>query len=156
MYDAGIYITNRLQDKASFMHSGMGNGQVGRFDDTVIIKYDVDIQNAGAEANGILFASCQPLDLLNALEKRFGPQNGLDLDSRVDEPILVGVIDRFGFIEWGLGQQAGIDTICQGSYAVPAVGKFVSDVGADGKNSGMLFHVVELATEIHRITQTTN
>ena len=64
MHNSWVYITNGLQNKASFMHTGMGNHQTGRVYDHVIIEDDIKIQNPGAKPYGIRFT---PQTLLDAL-----------------------------------------------------------------------------------------
>jgi hypothetical protein len=62
MNDCGIYITNRLQDKASFVQAGMGYQKLRCLDNGLVVEDDVQVDDSGTEADRVAVAAGPPLN----------------------------------------------------------------------------------------------
>jgi hypothetical protein len=100
MHDSRVYITNGLQDKASFVHSGVRYHQVIGFENNILVKYDIQVKKPGTEAHGILFSAEFALNMPGSGQQIMRGQVGEDFDRRVDKPVLIHVIDRFRTVKW--------------------------------------------------------
>src|SRR5579859_2111465 len=98
MRGLGCDFSERLEDEASLRHRGMRNRQVGSVYDGVSAEKNIDV-------NG---ARTLPLDALTPhrfLDRKYvchqlsGSFAAFQRDGAVQEPRLIGDLDRFGFIE---------------------------------------------------------
>jgi hypothetical protein len=92
--ELGIYITDGLQHKTSFVHARMGKFKISAFYNLLVIENEIEIKGTGTEANFFHPLTARGLDGIGNGEQVMGHQGRLDAKSRIHEPVLIGVIDR--------------------------------------------------------------
>jgi len=128
MHNRRVYITDGVQDKASFVHARMGNHQMGGIDHQIIKEYDIQIQYPGAESDGLAFAPDLGLNGPGFAQKFEGCQMGLNQQGGIDKPILIQVIHRLGAVKGRTRKQFNLAVGTQGIEAPTTVLQRVAEV----------------------------
>jgi hypothetical protein len=137
MNDCGIYITNRLQDKASFVQAGVGYLKVRCVDHGLVVEDDIQVDDPGPEANSVTVATGPLLNSLKGVQQGVTIETGDDFSGRVHEPVLIQIVDRGGFVKPGAGDDGRMLKNSQGVDGPPAIIELVPQIGSDGDNDRM-------------------
>src|ERR1700751_2106012 len=88
----------RRQDELALEHSGMRDLQFGSIERQIAEKQDVDIEEARSFGESFLAAELR-FDGAKGAEEIDGLQIGCAFDDAIEEPRLIEIVDRLGFIE---------------------------------------------------------
>ncbi len=144
MHNCWVYITNGLQDKASFVHARMGNHQLGRVQYEIVVKDDIQIQDTRAESNPTPLSSDGLLDRLGFIQQCMGRERCADMQGGIDEPVLIQVVHRLGFVKLGLGHQFDRVVFAHKLDAAGAVLQRIAHVGAHRDVCVVIIHGVSI------------
>jgi len=118
----------RYEDEIALEHTRMRDLEVRRFDGCVAVKKNVEIDKAWALGEGFL-AAHPGFDLPQCAEECRGREIGLCFEDGVEEPGLVEIIDRFGFVD--AGNREHLDrSVLQVASRFPQILCAVANVGA--------------------------
>ena len=117
------------EDELAVQQAGVGDLQVGGGDGLVAIYKDIDVEEAGALGEGFRAAELV-FDGAESMEERERREVGFGLKGAVEEPGLVEVVDRGGFVEGRefLGVDAGGG---QGGDGGLEIAGAIAEVGAE-------------------------
>ena len=124
----------RREDEVSLEHARMGDLEIGCGDDFVSVKEDVEVDQARAFGERFLAAHLR-FDFAERSEKLNSRKIGLRLEDGVEEPRLVEIIDRLGFVD--AGKFCDVDTgFSEETNGFAQVFLAVANVGAEREVDG--------------------
>ena len=88
----------RRQNEFAFEHSRMRDLQFGSNDRLIVEEKDIDVEEARSFGEGFLAAELG-FDGAEGMQELDGLRIGFTFDDAIEEPGLVEVIDRLGFVE---------------------------------------------------------
>jgi len=88
------------EDEIALQHARMRDLQFGRVDGRLVVKKNVEVDQARAFREGFL-ATHTGFDLTQCPQERRGCQVGLRRQHRIEEPGLVEIIDGLRFVQAG-------------------------------------------------------
>ena len=116
------------EHEIALQHTGVRNLQVGSLDGLVGVEQDVQVDEARTLGKGFLAAHGR-FDAPKRGEKFGGRKMGLGEKDGVEEPGLVEIIDRFGFVD--AGNREHLDrSVLQVASRFPQILCAVANVGA--------------------------
>jgi len=98
MYQAWGNFLQGMQDETPLAHKGVGDGELGRFQDVIVIEQDIKINGSGSPGD-VLFLCKFPFYSLQERKQVKGGKGGLYFYYEVNEIVLIPVAPRLCVVE---------------------------------------------------------